>query len=150
MTKILVTWCEQLTHWKNPWSCRRLRVGREDGIRAWDGWTASLLQWTWTWANFGRWWGTGGPGMLQSMGHKVRHDWVTEQQQDNRSNMHTISKLLNIHHILDKGSFVSRYAQQKRGNRDCAFHNSFIQTDLTDHMCSYQPFWYLLGNKKNK
>ena len=107
VTKILVTWCEQLTHWKNPWSCRRLRVGGEEGIREWDGWTASLIQWTWSWVIFGRWWGTGRPGMLQSMGCKVRHDWVTEQQ-DNRSNMHAISKLLNIHHILDKGSFVSR------------------------------------------
>ena len=24
------------------------------------GWMASLIQWTWTWANSGRWWGTGG------------------------------------------------------------------------------------------
>ena len=36
-------------------------------------------QWTWTWANFGTWWGTGRPGMLQSMGsHRVRHDWAIE------------------------------------------------------------------------
>ena len=27
----------------------------------------SLMQWTWIWANFGRWWGTDRPGMLQSM-----------------------------------------------------------------------------------
>ena len=41
----------------------------------------SLIQWTWTWANFGRWWGTGRPGMLQSMGsQKVGHDQETEQQ----------------------------------------------------------------------
>ena len=39
------------------------------------------MQWTWTWANFGRWWGTQRPGMLQSMGsQRVRHDWVTQQQ----------------------------------------------------------------------
>ena len=32
------------------------------------GWMASLIQWTWTWAN-SRWWcGAGRPGMLQSMG----------------------------------------------------------------------------------
>ena len=30
----------------------------------------------------GRWWGTGRPGMLQSMGsQRVRHDWATQQQQ---------------------------------------------------------------------
>ena len=40
----------------------------EEGVREWDGWTASPVQWTWTWANSGRWWGTGRPGVLQSMG----------------------------------------------------------------------------------
>ena len=53
----------------------------EEGIREWDGWMASLMQWTWTWANSRIWWGTGRSGMLQSMGlQRVRHDWETEQQ----------------------------------------------------------------------
>ena len=52
--------------------------------------------------------------MLPSMGHKVRHDWATEQQQqDKRSNMHTISKLLNIHHILDKDSLCQDMPNKK-------------------------------------
>ena len=43
---------------------------------------ASRMQWTWTWANFRSWWETGKPGVLQSMGlQRVRHDWVTEEQQ---------------------------------------------------------------------
>ena len=59
----------------------RLRAEGEEDIRGWDGWMASLMQWTWTWANFERWWGTGRPGVLQSMGlQKIRQDWVTEQQ----------------------------------------------------------------------
>ena len=34
-----------------------------------------------SWANSGRWWRTGKPGLLQSMGsQRVRHDWATEQQ----------------------------------------------------------------------
>ena len=38
--------------------------------------------WTWTWAKSRIWGGTGRPGMLQSMGsQRVRHDLVTEQQQ---------------------------------------------------------------------
>ena len=46
------------------------------------GWLASLLQWTKTWANSRRWWGTGRPDVLQSMGsQRVRHNWATEQQQ---------------------------------------------------------------------
>ena len=44
-------------------------------------WTASQMQWTWTWANSKRSWGTGKPGVLYSMGsQKGGHDWVTEQQ----------------------------------------------------------------------
>ena len=44
----------------------RLRA-EEESVRGWDGWMASLIKWIWTWENFGRWWGTGRPGMLQSM-----------------------------------------------------------------------------------
>ena len=43
-------------------------------------WMASLIQWTWVWASSRRWWRTGKPGVLQSMGsQRVRHYWVTEQ-----------------------------------------------------------------------
>ena len=77
---ILATWCEQPTHWKRPWWQKRLRAEGEKGIRGWDDWMASPMQWTWTWANSRRWWGTGRPGVLQSMGsQRVGHDWVTEQ-----------------------------------------------------------------------
>ena len=35
-----------------------------------------------SWASTGRWWRTGKPGVLWSLGpHRIRHDWVTEQQQ---------------------------------------------------------------------
>ena len=41
---------------------------------------ASPTQWTWAWANSGRWWRTGKPGMMQSIGsQRVRHDWATER-----------------------------------------------------------------------
>ena len=36
--------------------------------RGWDGWMVSPTQWTWVWASSRRWWRTGKPGMLQSMG----------------------------------------------------------------------------------
>ena len=51
---------------KSPWCWERLRAEGEVGIRGWDGWMASTKQWTWTWANFRRWWGTDWPGTLQS------------------------------------------------------------------------------------
>ena len=46
----------------------RLMTGGEGDDRGWDGWTASLTQWTWVWASSASWWWTGKPGMLQSIG----------------------------------------------------------------------------------
>ena len=74
----LATWCKELTHWKRPWCWERLKVGGEGDDRGWDGWMASLTQWTWVWISSGSSWGTGKPGLLQSMGlQRVGHDWAT-------------------------------------------------------------------------
>ena len=57
--------------------------GREEmgADRGWDGLMASSTEWTWVWAKSGRWWRTGKPGVLQSVGsQRVRHDLATEQQ----------------------------------------------------------------------
>ena len=56
--------------------CPEGRRRRDDRGR--DGWMASPMQWTWVSAGSGRWWWTGKPGVLQSMGsHRVGHSWVT-------------------------------------------------------------------------
>ena len=53
------------------------RRRRDD--REWDGWMASLTQWTWIQASSRIWWWTMKPGMLQSMGsQRVGHDWAIE------------------------------------------------------------------------
>ena len=68
-------------HLKRPWCWERLKAGGEGHNRGWDGWM-SPTQWTWVWASSGRWWRTGKPGLLQSMGLQgVGHNWATEQQQ---------------------------------------------------------------------
>ena len=60
----------------------RLRARGQGDDRGWDGWMASLPQWTWVWTNSRRWWRTGKPTVLQSMGsQRVRQDLVTEQPQ---------------------------------------------------------------------
>ena len=85
----LVNWCEQTTLWKSSWCGERSRAEGQEAIRGWDGWMASLMQGTWTLANSRRWWGTGRPGVLQSMGlQRVRQDWETEDQQQ-QSTMNT-------------------------------------------------------------
>ena len=75
----LATWCEELTHLKRRWCWERLRAGGGGDDRGWDGWMASLTQWTWVWVGSRSWWWTGRPGVLQFMGlPRVRHDWATE------------------------------------------------------------------------
>ena len=92
----LVTWWEELTHWKRPWCWERLRAGGEGDDRGWDDWMASLTQWTWVWASSGSWWWTGRPGVLQSQ--RLRHDWVTELTDDHLfliANVEVFKKIIN-------------------------------------------------------
>ena len=37
----------ELTHLKRPWCWERLRAKGEGDNEGWDGWMASLIQWTW-------------------------------------------------------------------------------------------------------
>ena len=73
------TWWEELTHLKRPWCWERMRAGGEGDNRGWDGWMASLTQWTWVWVDSRSWWWTGRPGVLWFMGlQRLGHDWATE------------------------------------------------------------------------
>ena len=62
-----------------PWCWERLRAGEEGEDRGWDGWMASLTQWTWVCIDSGSWWWTVRPGVLWLMrSQRVGHDWATE------------------------------------------------------------------------
>ena len=52
----LVTWWEELTHWKRPWCWEILKAGEKGDERGWDCWMDSPTQWTWVWVNSGSWW----------------------------------------------------------------------------------------------
>ena len=65
------TWCKELSHWQRPRCWQRLKAGGEGDNRGWDGWMASPTQCTWVWVNSGRWWRTGRPGVLQSVGSQM-------------------------------------------------------------------------------
>ena len=54
---------------EKPWFWERLRAGGKGGDRGWDGWMASLTQWTWVWANTKRKWRAWKLGVLP-WGHK--------------------------------------------------------------------------------
>ena len=63
---------------KDP-DAEKEKVGGEGDNRGWDGWMASLTQWTTVWASSRNQWWTGKPGMLLSRGlQRVGHDLVTE------------------------------------------------------------------------
>ena len=55
-------------HLKRHWCWESLRAGGEGEDRGWDGWVASLTQWTWVWVDSGSWWRTGRPSVLRFMG----------------------------------------------------------------------------------
>ena len=75
----LATWCKELTHWKRPWCCKRLKVGGEGDDWEWNCWMSSQTQWTWVWVDPRSWWWTGRPGVLWFMGsQRIRHIWATE------------------------------------------------------------------------
>ena len=64
---------------EKTWCWERLKAGGEGDNRGWDGWMASPTQWTWVWVNSRRWWWTGKPGVLWSMGlQRIGHDWLTK------------------------------------------------------------------------
>ena len=47
--------------WEEPDARKDWRL-EEKGTKGWDGWMASLIQWTWVWVNSRSWWWTGRPG----------------------------------------------------------------------------------------
>ena len=90
----LATWCEELTHWKRPCCWERLRAEGEGDNRGWHGWMASPTR-IWVWASSGRWWMSGKPSLLQSMGsQRVGHDWATE--------LNSYNKLRDPSHFTDE------------------------------------------------
>ena len=68
---------QRATHWKRPCCWERLRAGGEWDDRGWDGWMASLTQWTWVWVSSGIWWWTGRPGVLQSV-RSQSQTWLSD------------------------------------------------------------------------
>ena len=79
--------------WRTDSFKKTLMLGKTEGRKrrgrgGWDGWMASSTQWTWVWVGSGSWCWTGRPGVLQLMGsQRVRHDWVTELNWTEGSNV---------------------------------------------------------------
>ena len=125
-TETPILWSpEELAHWKRPWCWERLKAGEGDN-RGWSGWLASPAQWTWVWVSSGRWWRTGKPGMLQSMGsQRVWHDWTTTTNKNAgfpggsvANNSPTMQKL--------QETWVQSLGQEDRLTKGMAIHYSIL------------------------
>ena len=87
----------------------KIEYRRKRGQQRWNGWMASLTQWTWVWASSGRGWRTRKTGMLQFMGlQRVRHDWATEQQPLSSSGN---QNLLNTIYISKSSSITRKHSK---------------------------------------
>ena len=70
----------------------KIESGRRDD-RGWNGWMASLTQWTWVWVNCGSWWWTGKPGVH---GVTKSRTWLsnwTELKENLRPGVHWASRM---------------------------------------------------------
>ena len=90
-----------------PWCWERLKAGEEGDDRGWDGWMASLTQWTRVWVNSRVGDRKGSLVCCSPWGRRVRHDWATELNWYSMSHQYGYThktiiqvKLLNISLIL--------------------------------------------------
>ena len=76
-----ILWPPYVKSWLigKDWCWEILKAGEEGDIRGWDGWMASMTQWTWVCISFGSWQWTERPGVLQFVGsQRVWHYWATK------------------------------------------------------------------------
>ena len=129
---------------EQPWFWERLKAGGEGNDRGWDAWMASLTHRTWVWASSRRWWRTGKPGVLQSLGsQRVRQDWATEEQQQEAGRFLlwwflflTLSGVCNVGCKFSLPTAASHptlpYSLQPPGHANCAGSSA-------SHSCKYTP-----------
>ena len=106
-TETPVLWPPHAKSWLigKDWCWEGLGAGGEGDNRGWDGWMASMTQWTWVWVNSRSWWWTGRPGVLRFMGsQRVRHDWVTELNWTEATHTHTHTHTHNLSLIFYFGN----------------------------------------------
>ena len=109
----LAIWCEELTHLKRPWCWESLKAGGEGDDRRWDGWMASLTQWTWVWVISGSWWQTGSLACCSPWGcsRTQLSDWTELNWLPNRPISQTSTRT--AFHITFDGKLILLFAQTK-------------------------------------
>ena len=142
-----------MTHWKRLWCWERLKAGGEGDGGGWDGWMASLTQWTWVSGNSRSWWWTGKPGVLQSMGsQRVRQDWARELTNQEGPFLDIMSQ---VRRKVQIGNLMP-HLSNKEGKRENlqAFHvhglYSIKVVSIGDHLkvlILHHPIEYVISTK---
>ena len=94
--------CFTLRNLKRPWCWERLKAGEEGDDRGWDGWMASLTQWTWVWVKSGSWWWTGRPVVLWFVGLQSwtrLSDWTELNWKNNLDVIYSLESFLKTHAV---------------------------------------------------
>ena len=139
----LATWCEEQTHWKRPWCWEELKAKGEGSNRGWNGWIASLTQWTWVWANSGRWFRKGKPGMLEPMGSQSL-TWLSDWTTTPTLTTHTKSKNKKAKSLQD---------MERRGiNNQSVYQTPKFPFSLFDggtYLCHYCELYFIFQYLKS-
>ena len=99
-----ILWPPDAKSWligKDPDAGKDWGLEEKGDDRGWNGWIASLTQWTWVWVDSGSWWWTGRPGVLWFMGSQsVGHDWATALNWTDTSLLSAWAWLLGWNYLL--------------------------------------------------
>ena len=126
-------WCKQLTHWKSPWCWERLKAESSRRWRQRMRWLDSITNaMDVNLANFGRWWRTERPGVLQSMGSQSR----TQLGGLNINNLNNIS-WTSVHQSpvqISSSLFLQLHTHTYRHTHTHAYiHTSYIYHSLFNY-----------------
>ena len=104
----------------------RLKIGGEEGDRGWDGWMASLTQWTWIWTTPGDGEGQGILVCLSPWYHKesdiMSSDWTTSSV----PNYHSIRVI----HLETSLFFLTKYERMVGTSSGNKFSKSLLHRNL--------------------
>ena len=92
---------------KKPWCGERLKTAGERDNRGWDGWMASLTQWTRVWVGSRRWWRTGGGLVCCSLQGQKESDMTEQLNNSKRQKQLHTNSILYLENLFFTGIWVN-------------------------------------------
>ena len=111
---------------------RGLKVGGEGDDRGWDGWMASLTQWTWIWVNSRKQWRTGKLACCSPQGRK---------ESDTTEGLNNSNCAKNMFYIFENFYWWKRW---------CLTVNNSINIYWTSSICQRVLSYWEFSKKENR